>query len=270
MKIFISADIEGIAGITHFDESDPTNAKGYSYFQDRMTDEVVAACEGALAAGAKEIWVKDAHWTGRNIHPHRLPKEVKLVRGWSRHPYMMVQEIDRSFDAVAFVGYHSRAGSSGNPLAHTLSGGTFSFIKVNGELFSEFRLYSGAAALEGVPAVFLAGDQALCQEVKAFDERILTVATMEGHGLSTISITPSLSCERICEGMRVALSRDFKGLLRPMGKSFEVEVGYLKHVSAYKNSFYPGAKLKSENIIEFKTDSYFEVLRLLTFVGTNA
>src|SRR5262245_14222841 len=120
MKIFISADIEGIAGITSWQEADPNSAQ-YRPYQERMTEEVKAACLGALDAGAKEIWVRDAHWYARNLLHERLPREVRLVRGWSRHPYMMVQEIDPSFDAVAFVGYHSRGGSGANPLAHTLT-----------------------------------------------------------------------------------------------------------------------------------------------------
>lgn len=76
-----------------------------------MTEEAVAACQGALAAGATEIWVRDAHGSGRNILQEQLPKEAKLVRGWSGHPYAMVQELDSSFDAICMVGYHGPAGA---------------------------------------------------------------------------------------------------------------------------------------------------------------
>ena len=149
MKIFISADIEGIAGITSWEEADPHKSQ-YRPFQERMTEEVKAACLGALDAGAKEIWVRDAHWFARNLLHERLPREVRLIRGWSRHPYMMVQEIDPSFEAAAFIGYHSEGGSGANPLAHTLTDSVFQSIRINGQPVAEFHLYAGAAALEGV------------------------------------------------------------------------------------------------------------------------
>ena len=121
MNVYISADIEGITGITHWDETEKTNPDDYIQYQDQMTKEVAAACEGALNAGATEILVKDAHDSGRNILADRLPEDVKLIRGWSGHPLCMVQELDESFDAAVFIGYHSRAGSDANPLAHSMS-----------------------------------------------------------------------------------------------------------------------------------------------------
>jgi hypothetical protein len=95
MKVYITADIEGVTGATHWDETDKKNPD-YGEFQEQMTAEVVAACEGALNAGATEIWVRDAHWTGRNIIPSKLPREAKLVRGWSGHPFSMMQGLDET------------------------------------------------------------------------------------------------------------------------------------------------------------------------------
>ncbi len=131
MKIYISADIEGIIGITHWDETEKSKSD-YERFSKQMTNEVKAACEGAINAGTDEIWVKDAHDTGRNIIAVDLPQTVRLVRGWSEHPYLMVQELDESFDALLMIGYHSFGGSSSNPLSHTLSSRTFNYIKLNG------------------------------------------------------------------------------------------------------------------------------------------
>jgi D-amino peptidase len=134
MKIYISADIEGVAGITHWDEATKTETS-YQAYREQMTRELVAACEGAVAAGATEIWVKDAHWTGRNLITAELPERVRLIRGWSGHPYGMVQELDDSFHALLMVGYHAAAGSDTNPLAHTITLGVTS-IKINGQLAS--------------------------------------------------------------------------------------------------------------------------------------
>lgn len=273
MKIFISADIEGVAGITDWQEANPENTVHYRQFQERMTAEVNAACLGALAAGATEIWVRDAHWYARNLLHDRLPRQVRLIRGWSRHPYMMVQEIDSSFDAVAFIGYHSKGGAGTNPLAHTLTNSVFQSVRINGEPVAEFHLYAGAAALEGVPAVFVSGDEFLCHDVRAFDARIETVATSYGHGASTVSIHPELSCERIQEGMARACARgksELRSLLHPPHGPFSVEVTYNRAVDAFKNSFYPGATLKSDQVVSFATPSFLEILRLLVFVSSAA
>ena len=145
LKVFISVDIEGATGIAHWDEADSGHGD-YSEFRERMTQEAVAACEGALAAGATEIWVKDAHGSGRNILQEALPREAVLVRGWSMHPYAMVQELDSSFDACCFVGYHGHASHPDNPLSHTNTG-LWNRITVNGDDLSEYRQHAYTAAL---------------------------------------------------------------------------------------------------------------------------
>ncbi len=155
MKIFISADIEGTAGITNWDEARKGHAD-YEEFREYMTDELVAACEGARAAGAKEIVVKDAHSTARNLILSKLPDYVRIVRGWSGHPDAMMFGIDRSFSAALYTGYHNKAGTDTNPLAHTLTG-TVSRMLINGEVASEFTLNALCAARYGVPSTFLSG-----------------------------------------------------------------------------------------------------------------
>ena len=103
MRVFISVDIEGVAGISHWDETARSHAD-YGPFQQQMTDEAVAACQGALDAGASAVTVKDAHGSGRNLLGSSLPRPVELISGWSGHPFSMVQGLDESYDAVAFIG----------------------------------------------------------------------------------------------------------------------------------------------------------------------
>lgn len=196
MKIYISADIEGVAGITDWSEADYTHPS-YPQFREEMTREVVAACDGAMAAGATEILVKDAHHTGRNILAAQLPACARLVRGWSGHPLAMVQELDESFAAVLLIGYHARAGAESNPLAHTISL-KVAEMRINGEPVSEFRLHTFAAALLGVPVAFVSGDEGLCQDVAALNERIRTVGVSQGRGPSTISLAPATASRRHC------------------------------------------------------------------------
>ncbi len=265
MKIYISADMEGITGVTHWDEVDH-NKSSYGQFQKQMSLEVAAACEGALEAGAKEIWVKDAHYSGRNILAEILPKGVKLIRGWSGHPYSMVQELDDSFDALMMVGYHSRAGQGGNPLAHTLSSSKLDSITINDRQTSEFFLHGNIAAKHGVPLVFLSGDVGLCEEVLEVSPGTTTVATMVGVGDSTISIQPQESLEAIKTKVKSALSGKLSNCLWDHPKSFVVHIRFNKQQLAYRASHYPGAALFDPKTIAFTTKEYDEVMQLILFV----
>lgn len=265
MKVYISADIEGIAGIAHWDEAD-SNKPDWAQFRDRMTEHVAAACEGAVAAGATEILVKDAHATGRNIDASKLPRCAKLIRGWSEHPLLMVQELDASFDAVAFVGYHSMAGSGANPLAHTLSGSKIAHMRINGRSVAEYHLYAWAAADMGVPSVFVSGDEVLCQEARALSEFVTLVPTMFGVGESTVGRHPDDVRDEIRAGMESALAGDLGRCRLSLAESFTLEVEYHKAGRAYRSSHYPGAELVNDTTVRVQTTNYFDVLRALTFI----
>ena len=112
MKVFISADMEGSAGITCWPETE-RDKPDYPEFQELMTAEVVAACEGALQAGATEIVIKDAHHTGRNLLVDRLPPQVRIIRDWAGHPHSMMFGIDGDCAAAIYTGYHDAAGTEG-------------------------------------------------------------------------------------------------------------------------------------------------------------
>jgi len=144
VKVYISTDIEGNAGIAHWDEALKTGPD-YVPFRDLMTNEALAAIEGAQQAGATGIWLRNAHESARNIDIARLPEGVRVIRGWSGHPFKMVQELDESFDAVAMIGWHGPAGDGGNPLSHTMTG-HYAHITLNGAPLSEYGLHARLAA----------------------------------------------------------------------------------------------------------------------------
>jgi D-amino peptidase len=264
MKIYISADIEGITGIAHWDETEKSKSD-YQKFAKQMTDEVKAACEGAIKAGAKEIWIKDAHGTGRNIIADDLPQKIKLVRGWSEHPFLMVQELDKSFDALLMIGYHSFGSSSSNPLSHTLSSSTLNYIKLNGEYASEFLIHSYAAATMGVPVVFVSGDEGICKEANKVNKNIKTVAVNIGVGNSVISIHPRLAVEKIKESVESILKEDIDKCKIKLPEHFKVKLSFRNHTKAFKASFYPGMEQISSTNVVFESDDYFEILRMLLF-----
>jgi D-amino peptidase len=266
MKVFISCDIEGITTTTTWDETcTQTQPSIAGPCAQQMTLEVKAACEGAIAAGASYILVKDAHETATNIDISQLPACVEVIRGWSGHPYSMATGIDNSFDAAMFVGYHSAAGRSGNPLSHTMSRSPF-YVKLNGVKCSEFRLYSLACALEGVPTVFLSGDKMLCDDEASLHPLLKTVAVKDGCGGMTKSLTPAASLQKIREHSELALRQNLAQALCTLPAEFEFEVCYKEHKKAAAMAWFPGFERLDDNTIRMRTQDYFEVLRAAQFV----
>ena len=265
MKIYISADIEGVTGTVHWDETEK-NLPDFNEFAPQMTKEVAAACEGAMAAGVEDIWIKDAHDSARNIDINKLPKSSRFIRGWSRHPFCMMQELDESFDAAIMIGYHCGGSLGGNPLSHTLSNSKVNYIKINDEIASEFLINTYAASLVGVPVIFVSGDEELCQSISKTNENIKTVAVKKGVGNSVISIHPELAAEKIKRSIEEALKGDYKNCFVKLPDSFKVEIGYLNHKYAYAASFYPGARLINPMTVAFEANNYFDVLRMFMFL----
>jgi D-amino peptidase len=263
MKIYISADIEGITGVTNWDETLKSKAD-YPKFAEQMTREVAAACEGANNAGAKEIWVKDAHGSARNLDILGLPENSRIIRGWSRHPFLMMQELDETFDAAIMIGYHTYAGANGNPLAHTLED-YVNYIKINDVFASEFLINTYTAALVGVPVIFVSGDEHLCSHVKNFNENITTLAVKKGSGDSVTAIHPGLAARLTTEGIRSALENNVDKCRIALPEKFKVEISFIQHVKAYRASFYPGMKQISPNTVLYESNNYFDVLSMLLF-----
>lgn len=264
MKVYISVDIEGTAGIAHWDEAAKRHGD-YPEFRERMTTEAVAACEGALAAGATEIWIKDAHGSGRNIFAERLPKEARLIRGWSGHPFNMLQELDDSFDAVALVGWHGPASHPNNPLSHTLTG-FYGKMTLNGEPCSEYLLHAHISALTGTPVVFLSGDKGICELARATNPSIHAVETNIGRGESVISIQPALARDRIQTALTEALRGDLSTHIQPRANLYELRIRFKHHGKAYKNSFYPGAHLDDSETVVFESPDFLDIMRILNFM----
>lgn len=264
MKVFISVDIEGVNGIVSWDET-TTSKSEYQPFRLQMNMEAKHAVLGALNAGAKEVFVKDAHDSAKNLDINLLPEEVVLHRGWQGTPGSMMAGLDSSFDAVLFVGYHSAAGVSGNTLSHTMNT-RLVYVKINDQIASEFTINSLYASYLGVPIAFLSGDEELTKAVKRVNSNIETVATKNGVGGATVSKHPNITNKEIKETVQRALTSDLKSKLISLPKNFKVEIRYRNHVDAYNSSFFPGCKLIDDFTVGFESDNYYDVLVMFKFV----
>lgn len=263
-KLFISADIEGTTGIAHWDETE-YGKKDYDYFRMQMSREVAAACEGALAAGFEDILIKDAHDTARNILPTMLPEAARILRGWTKHPFVMMAGLDETFDGVVFTGYHSAAQAPDNPLSHTLTTRS-SYVKINGELCSELMISGLTAAMLGVPVYCVTGDKGLCGWIQSVNPNIMTVPVSEGWGSGSVSIHPDMAVRRIRETVETAVHQPKEACMIPLPSHFAVEINYSQHFDALGAGWYPGAKQTDSRTVRFEASDYMDVLRFFYWV----
>lgn len=263
-KIFLSADIEGTCGIADWKETELGDGQSL-YFRTQMTREVAAACRAAVAAGVQEILVKDAHSTGRNIDPSALPEEARILRSWTRDPLVMMAGLDENFSGVLFTGYHSAAGTDGNPLAHTMNGGNV-WVKINGAQASEFLINSYTAASMGVPVLFLSGDWALCDFAESLGWGIRTAPVSRGLGNASISVHPEVAQRMIADGVAAAIANPPSATDQKLPAHFDVEIRFKEHYAAHRGSFYPGARKVGTHEVAFSSDSWREALVFLFFV----
>ncbi len=265
MNVFISADMEGTCGITAWAETERSTPMDYKPYQHQMTREVKAACEGALAAGAEQVFVKDAHDSARNIDPAALPEKVQIMRGWTGDPLSMMAGLDQGeYGAVLFTGYHSWASCGGSPLSHTMNLRN-EYVTLNGVRMSEFMMNAYTAGYYGVPVVFLSGDKALCDFASELIPGITTVPVNAGRGGAVVSIHPDVAVRNIKDAAKKAV-KNAKNCVVPLPERFDMAVRFKEHREAYSKSFYPGATLEDEKSVCFSSDDWFEMLRFCHFV----
>ncbi len=263
-KIFLSADMEGTAGIAHWDETESSHPQ-YAHFARQMSLEAAAACRGALDGGADEVFIKDGHDSARNIDPELLPRDVRILRGWARHPYSMMAGLDNTFSGAFFTGYHSAASWNTSPLSHTMNRRN-NFVTVNGEVCSELMLNCLTASLEGVPVRLVAGDGGICRFIQEKVPSVVTVPVSEGMGNASVSIHPALAVERIEDAAKRAMDLDGAKCLYPMPDSFHVEINFKEHFDATGAQYYPGCRRVDTKTVAFDAREYMDVLKFIYWV----
>ena len=166
MKIYISSDMEGTAGVVEWEQCRPTGPD-YPYYRDLLQREVNAAIEGALAAGATEFLVNDSHGRMANLRPDELAGGARYLSG--RHkPLYMMQGLDSSFDAVFFVSYHGSMSACAATLSHTFNPLAIAEVRLNGLLAGESAVNALVALGHGVPVVLVTGDRTTAEELRPF------------------------------------------------------------------------------------------------------
>ena len=210
MKILIATDMEGITGVTTWDQVTPGHAE-YARFRTLMTQDVNAAIRGAFDGDADEVIVADGHWNASNILIEELDPRARLNTG-SPSPFSMMQGIDESVDGVFFIGYHARNGTPNAILDHTWSSGTVANVWLNDILTGEYGLNAAVAGHFGVPIVMVSGDQAACAQVTASLGQIETAVVKHATGrFAAECLTPQAAQEMIFASAVRAVKRLTEG-----------------------------------------------------------
>jgi D-amino peptidase len=258
LKVFISVDMEGVSGLINWDETSQ-GGPDYPLFRKLMTEEANAAIAGALDAGATEIVVRDAHDSARNILPDLLRPEARLIREWNG-PLSMMEGIDKTFDAVVFIGYHARAGTPDAVLKHTMSLSIFDVI-LNGVRIPEAGWNAAIAGYYDVPVVFLSGDTAIGKQAREILGPIETVAVKDGIGTAASMIHPAKAQEMIQKGVAAAL-RNLK-TYKPYKPSspYKLEIVFTDEHQALRASWIPGAVRTGERSVVFTSADFMDIIK---------
>lgn len=205
MKILIAADMEGISGVTTWDQVTAGHFE-YPRFRRIMTEDINAAVRGAFDGGAKEVFVTDGHAAGSNILVEELDPRAALNTG-SPSPLSMVQGVD-DVDGLIFVGYHARAGSPDGILDHTWSSRTVANVWLNDILVGEYGLNAAVAGHFDVPVLMVTGDQTACAQTVELLGDLETVIVKRATGrYAAECLPPKVAQEMIQKTAATAVTR---------------------------------------------------------------
>jgi D-amino peptidase len=265
LKVYISVDMEGIAGVVTADQLIPGGFE-YERFRRFMTDEAVAAVKGAQAAGATEVVVSDSHGNGESLMIELFPKDVRLVRSWPRHGEMMAG-LDSSFAAALFVGYHASTTNPKGVRAHTISSAHFTRVALNGTAVTEAELNAAYAGALGVPVVFVSGDDAAISEITGRLGNMESVVTKKNLGFhSAESLTPAAACDKIYQGAMAAVAHRDQRKPYVLPTPITLDISFKNYTSAEILSYLRSVQRVDSHSIRFVGRDMNEIMDFIVFL----
>jgi D-amino peptidase len=196
MKIFISSDMEGTAGVVDWDQV-MAGGHQYDYYTGLLTKEINAAIEGAMRAGATEFLVNDSHSKMANLRPDALSGSARYLSGRFKPMYMM-QGLDETFDGVFFISYHGSMSARSSTLSHTYFPTAFAEVTINGIVAGEAGINALVAQAYGVPVVLITGDATSAKEIAPFAPGVLSAVVKESvTRFAANSMHPDQACALI-------------------------------------------------------------------------
>ena len=263
MKVFISADIEGIAGVMRPEQCSPGQAE-YQLARGLMEQEVNAAIGGAFAGGATEVVVADSHAAMTNLRAENIDARARLVQGKPRILSMVDGLEQQAFDGLMFIGYHSAAGEHG-VLAHTINGRAFYRVKINDEVMGESDIYAAAGAEKGTPLWLVSGDNILQQWIARYYPQTAYACVKRAISqTSAESLSPLAAQQLIRTQAQQAVQRAHRENTSRITAPYHLELMTAKPVLADLFSLIPGVERGDAVTVHYTAPTMTDIVRLLS------
>ncbi|MBF0406078.1 MAG: M55 family metallopeptidase [Candidatus Riflebacteria bacterium] len=261
MKIYIVADMEGIAGVVSAEQISNTSDWETEPSRKQLTDEVCAVCAGALESGVTEIYINDFHGNGRNIIADKLPHQAMLIRGDFR-PTSGFDLLDESFAGLVFLGAHARTGSWASVIPHTYSEKVY--FEIFGQPIGEFDLLSLLAGEHKIPTVLIAGDAKTVEQAKTnlpSTQMVVTKYALSHN--SAVCVHPKKVCLDLKSKIKLAIknipANEPPAIVPPI--QLTIKLTSIKMVE--KVIWIPGLKRVNETVFEFFGDNMRQIAQLI-------
>ncbi|MBP2170368.1 D-amino peptidase [Erwinia toletana] len=263
MKIFISADIEGIAGVMRPEQCSPGTAE-YQLARALMEQEVNAAIDGAFAGGASEVVVADSHAAMTNLRAENIDSRARLVQGKPRGLSMVEGLEQQQYDGMMFIGYHSAAGESG-VLAHTINGRAFYRVKINGQVMGESDIYAAAGAEQGSPLWLVSGDDTLQTWINQYYPSVNYVGVKRAISQTCAeSLSPVAAREAIREAAASAVRQASQVATTRISAPYQLELMVAKPVLGDLFCLIPGTERIDAITVGYRADNMATMVSLLS------
>ena len=260
-NIFVSSDIEGVAGLTTLEEANKAN-EAYNQFRQIMSNEVAQICN-ILSENNYKIRLKDAHEDGKNIIIDYLNEDTTVIRDWNNDLKAMCYGINKYTVGAILHGYHGAAGTD-SPIAHTKNHQTIEYIKLNGEIIGETTISIYTCALFNIPVFFISGDKGAVLEAKKINPNIFSVITKEFDGNAVIAKSPKKVLLEIKENLTLAIENFKKcpeDFIIDLPKSFYFEIKFKNE--SHRLMEKEGAEIIDSSTISYTTESFQKFLEFL-------
>lgn len=266
LKLLLSVDMEGISGIVHQDQTggDPSE---YERGRALMVGDVNSAIEGIFEVCEADVYVSDAHGKTPggmgNIKSEDLHESARLIKG-SPKPLTQMEGISSDFNAVLFIGYHSKKGTERGILDHTISSGTIDSISINGVEVGETAINAAIAGYFNVPLIFLSGDLAVTEEAKQINPNIITVAVKEAVSRTAANcLNPKKSRKLIKDGVMVAIKQISSFEPFRFTAPISVEIKFVNSLMVDAIEFMPFVRRIDGRTVSYVIDDYIKAYKAI-------
>ena len=263
LKIYISADMEGVVGVVTDAQLGPGGFE-YERFRQFMTNEVNAAIDAARVAGANEFVISDSHGNGQNLLIDQLPDDVTVIRSWPRELSMMAG-IDESFDGVIFIGYHASTNNTRGVRAHTMSSANITGVRLNGMTMTEGSMNAAIAGHFGVPVIMVSGGDVAVAENQVIIGNIEGAVVKWASGFhSARTLTPEAAYEVIRTRTKSAIDRieEFEPYVLETPIELELSLKHYRPVELL--SYLPNVEKVNSHTIRFVGKDIIEISNFLS------